>query len=120
MKCPYCLHTEFRVTDKRSSPSGIRRRRESLKCKKRFTTYEQVEKTDIYIIKKDGRRERFDEEKLRRGIERALEKRPVSKEKIDKMINEIKEELKKKGKDVSSSFVGEIVMKKLKKVDWVA
>jgi transcriptional repressor NrdR len=121
MDCPYCSHTEFKVTDKRASPDGIRRRRECLKCKKRFTTYERIEKADLYVIKKDKRREKFDLNKLSTGIHRAFEKRPVSKETIDKMIGEIEEQIRKKGKkEITSSDIGEIVMKKIKKVDNVA
>ncbi len=121
MRCPFCSNTTFRVTDKRDSPHGIRRRRECLKCKKRFTTHEKADAGDFYIIKKDKSREKFDREKLERGIQRAFEKRPVSKEEIDKMINEIEEQLRKKGKkEVNSSIVGEIVMKKLKRMDNIA
>ncbi len=121
MDCPYCSNSASRVTDKRKSPVGIRRRRECLKCGKRFTTYEKVTKEDLYVIKKDGRRERFDVEKLEKGIEKAFEKRPVSKEKIDKMMHEIEEGLRKKGKkEVKSSAVGELVMRKIKKLDNVA
>jgi len=120
MNCPYCSHEESRVTNKRGSPSGIRRRRECLKCKKRFTTYEKVEMGDFFVVKKDGRREKFMREKMERGIEKAFEKRPVPKEKIDKMINEIEEQLRRKGKEVKSSFIGELVMKKIKKLDHVA
>ena len=97
MNCPYCLG-KTRVTNKRSSPEGVRRRRECLKCKKRFTTYEKIGREDLYVIKKDGRREKFSKEKLSVGIERAFEKRPVKKEDIDKMINEIEEHLMKRGK----------------------
>lgn len=121
MDCPYCSNPSSKVTDKRKSPGGIRRRRECLKCGKRFTTYEKIERGDLYVIKKDGRRERFDREKLETGIGRAFEKRPVSKEKIEKMINEIEENIRKKGKkEIKSSFIGELVMKKIKKLDNVA
>jgi len=121
MECPYCLHKDSKVTNKRRSPQGIRRRRECLKCKKRFTTYEKIEKNDLYVIKKDGRRERFDIEKLKRGIDRAFEKRPISQEQIQKMIIEIEEILRKKGKkEIKTSFIGDLVMKKLKKLDNVA
>lgn len=121
MKCPYCSSTESKVTDKRPSPEGIRRRRECLECGKRFTTYEFIEKGELYVIKKDGKREKFSREKLSNGIHRAFEKRPVSKEKIDNMINEIEEIIRKRGKkEVKSSLIGEIVMKKLKKVDNIA
>lgn len=97
MKCPYCLFENSKVTNKRGSHDGIRRRRECLKCGKRFTTYERYSENNFYIIKKDKRREKFNKEKLKIGIEKALEKRPVSKEKVDKMINEIEEQLGKKG-----------------------
>lgn len=121
MRCPYCSNEELKVTDKRSSPEGIRRRRECLKCKKRFTTYEKIEKSGLYVIKKDGTRERFSREKLETGIYRAFEKRPTSKEKIDKMINEIEEQLRKKGKkEIKSTNIGEMVMRKIKKLDNVA
>jgi transcriptional repressor NrdR len=121
MECPFCSSKEFKVTDKRSSPEGIRRRRECLKCNKRFTTYERISRDDLYVIKKDGSREKFDREKLERGIDKAFEKRPISKEKIDKMISEIEEQLRKKGKkEIKSSVIGELVMRKIKKLDNVA
>ncbi len=120
MKCPYCLSEESKVTNKRGSPGGIRRRRECLKCKKRFTTYERIEREDFYVVKKDGRREKFSREKLEHGIDKAFEKRPVPKEKIDNMITEIEEQVRKKGKEVKSSFIGELTMKKIKKLDHVA
>jgi len=121
MDCPYCSHKESKVTDKRESPEGIRRRRECLKCAKRFTTYEKAVLEDIYIIKKDNRREKFIREKLENGIHRAFEKRPVEKNKIDKMINEIEEQIRKTGKkEIKSSMIGELIMKKIKKIDNVA
>jgi transcriptional repressor NrdR len=121
MYCPYCSQKKSKVTDKRESPEGIRRRRECLKCGKRFTTYEKASKEEIYVIKKDGRREKFDREKLERGINRAFEKRPVEKNKIDKMINEIEEQIRKRGKkEIKTSEIGELVMKKIKKIDNVA
>jgi len=120
MECPYCSG-KTRVTDKRSSPEGIRRRRECLKCKKRVTTYEKIGRSDVYVIKKDGRREIFSRDKLESGIYRAFEKRPVPKEKIEKMINEIEEQIMRRGrKEVKSSAIGELVMKKTKKLDNVA
>ena len=121
MLCPYCSHTTFKVKDKRTSPGGIRRRRECLKCCKRFTTYEKVSKSELYVIKKNGRREPFDLDKLDLGIYKAFEKRPISKEKIDKMINESEDQLRKKGeKEIKSSVIGELIMKKIKKLDNVA
>ncbi|SRR3989344_1380402 len=122
MECPYCVHTSSKVTDKRKSPEGIRRRRECLnpKCKRRFTTYEKIEMSDLYIIKKDGRREKFDVEKLKGGVDKAFEKRPVSKEIIKKMLIEIEDQIRKKGKEVKSSVVGDLVMKRISKIDKVA
>ena len=96
MICPYCLNKNSKVTNKRPSNNEIRRRRECLKCKKRFTTYEKVVSDNIYVIKKNGGREKFSREKLEKGLERAFEKRPVPKEKIEKMINEIEEQIRKK------------------------
>jgi len=121
MECPYCFYTKSKVTDKRASREGVRRRRECLRCKKRFTTYEKVEISDLYVLKKDGRRERFSREKLEAGVEKAFEKRPVSLDKIQQMINEIEEQLRKKGKkEVKSSTIGDLVSKKIKRLDKVA
>ena len=121
MKCPYCSSTGSKVTDKRASPHGVRRRRECLKCKKRFTTHEIADSRDFYVIKKNNSREKFSREKLERGVYRAFEKRPVSKEEIEKMINEVEEYLRRKGKkEIKSSTIGEIIMRKLKKMDNVA
>jgi len=121
MNCPYCSHESSKVTDKRSSPQGVRRRRECLKCKKRFTTYEKTERGDLYIIKKDGQREKFDREKLESGVEKAFEKRPVSRDKIKQMINEIEEQIRKRGKkEIKSSIIGDLVSKKIKRLDKVA
>ena len=121
MNCPYCSNTALKVTDKRISPEGIRRRRECLKCKKRFTTYEKIERGDLFIIKKNRSREKFNREKLEKGIDKAFEKRSVSKEKINKMINDIEEQLRRRGKkEIKSSIIGELIMKKIKKLDNVA
>ena len=119
MECIYC-GAETRVTDKREAPDGTRRRRECLKCKKRFTTYEKPDKKEITVVKKDGRRERFSTEKLKNGLMRACEKRPVSVEKVDKLVEEIEEKLRRKGKEIKSDMIGKIVMNKLKKLDKVA
>ena len=121
MNCPFCGNTTLKVTDKRTSSNGIRRRRECLKCRKRFTTHEKVDFGDFFVIKKDNSRERFSKEKIERGIYRAFEKRPVSKEEIEKMISEVEEQLRRKGKkEVRSSVIGEIIMKKMKKMDNIA
>jgi len=120
MNCPFCSGAT-KVTDKRNSPEGVRRRRECLKCKKRFTTYEKVSRGDFYVVKKDGSREKFVREKLESGIQKAFEKRPVSKEKIEKMINKIEDNLMgKKGREVSSTMIGELVMKNIKSLDNIA
>ena len=120
MLCPYCLNEESKVIDKRDAQEIIRRRRECLKCTKRFNTRESVERADLRVIKKDGTREEFDREKIKRGILRACEKRPVSDEIIDKMLIKIEEKIRKRGNDVKTVFIGETVSKELKKIDKVA
>jgi len=122
MECPYCHHIETKVTDSRDTGSfTIRRRRECLKCNRRFTTYEYIEMTPVYIVKKDGRREKFDRIKLKKGVMRALEKRPVSHEKIEEMINSIEEKIRRTGtEEIESSAIGEYVMDSLKETDQVA
>jgi transcriptional repressor NrdR len=120
MKCPFCQSDESKVLDKRDSGEDIRRRRECLKCKRRFTTYENIEEAKIFVVKKDGRREPFSRDKLRSGFIKACEKRPVSQEKIDNAVSEIEQKLKEKGKEVSSKIIGELVIKKLKCLDKVA
>ncbi len=122
MICPFCKNTRTKVVDKRESKNQIvRRRRECLKCQKRFTTHERVESTPLIIIKKDNRREPFDREKLSNGISRACEKRPVSHDKIQAIVNEIENEAhNQKKSEVSSDFIGELVMMKLKDLDKVA
>lgn len=121
MKCPYCSSTESIVTDKRTSPPGIRRRRECQNCKKRYTTYEKIERTDLYIIKKDKRREKFSREKLEKGIEKSFEKRPVPREEITKLIDEVEEKLWKKGqREIKSSIIGNLVARKIRKLDKIA
>ncbi len=118
MRCIFC-GSETHVTDKRESPEGTRRRRECLKCKKRFTTYEKPEKKDILIVKKDGRREAFNREKIKNGMMKACEKRPIPIDKIEKIIEEIEEKLRK-NKEVKSEVIGKLIMQKLKKLDDVA
>lgn len=120
MRCPYC-NSETKVTNKRDSEGETRRRRECLKCKKRFTTYEKIEMKEIRVIKKDNSRELFDSEKLKKGLIRACEKRPVSIEKIDAIVKDIENKLKTSNKkEVTSNFIGELVMKALKKTDKIA
>ncbi|MCD5397333.1 transcriptional regulator NrdR [candidate division NPL-UPA2 bacterium] len=123
MRCPYCNFPEDKVVDSRSSGNGlvIRRRRECLKCKCRFTTYERQEKIPLMVIKKDGRRESFDREKILNGIVRACEKRPISIERIGELVDEIERVLQSQlEKEVSSQEVGELAMRKLHDLDEVA
>jgi transcriptional repressor NrdR len=123
MKCPYCSGFGTKVVDKRESVDlkSTRRRRECLGCGKRFTTYERVESADLIVIKKDGRRERFDRQKIKSGILKACEKRPISNEIIDRTVDEIETELRNKDNvEISSRVIGELIMKKLKKLDKVA
>jgi transcriptional repressor NrdR len=123
MRCPYCSSEELKVVDKRNSEEkSIWRRRECLKCGKRFTTYERIESVELIVIKKDGKgRERFDRSKLKNGILKACEKRPVTNESIEKMVDEIESELRSSdGIEIPSKRIGELVMRKLKKVDKVA
>ncbi len=120
MKCPYCGFEEDKVVDSRVSKDGnaVRRRRECLKCSKRFTTYEYVEKVPLTIIKRDGRREPFSREKLLNGIRIASSKRPVSIDAIERVVDEVEaslDDLKKR--EVESSKVGEEVMRRLKTLD---
>jgi len=120
MLCPYCGNDDTKVTDKRDSQNETRRRRECLKCGKRFTTYERIEPVEIFVIKKDGRREPFNREKLKTGITKACEKRPVTGEQIEQAVNFIEEKLKQEGNEVQSKIIGELVMRQLKKLDKVA
>lgn len=123
MKCPFCLHDEDKVIDSRSSNEGksVRRRRECIKCKKRFTTYEYVEEVPLMVIKKDGRREAFDRNKIISGILKACEKRPVSVEKVEALVDRVEKELQKSfDKEVKAQVVGELVMESLHKLDEVA
>lgn len=120
MLCPFCSHPETKVIDKRDSGSITKRRRECLKCVKRFSTREALEWKGLRVVKKNGKRESFQREKLKAGILRACEKRPVTEEKIDKMINHIEDKLRKRGSEVKSSLIGEMVSKDLKKLDKVA
>ena len=123
MKCPYCNYEETQVIDTRETENleTTRRRRECLKCNKRFTTYERVEEADIVVVKKDGRRERFERQKLLNGILKACEKRPISLEKIEKIVDDVESDLRKRDSvEVESKTIGEIAMKKLKTLDKVA
>ena len=123
MKCPFCSSVEDKVIDSRSSNEGrsVRRRRECMKCDKRFTTYEYIEEIPLMLIKKDGRREAFDRNKIISGIMKACEKRPVSVEKIEGIVDRVEKELQKSfDKEVKAQVIGELVMDYLHKVDEVA
>lgn len=123
MKCPACAYSETKVVDSRLSGDGaaIRRRRECLKCEKRFTTYEYVEAAPLMVIKKDGRRQTFDRQKITAGLKKACEKRPVSVERIEELALEVERILQKKyDREVHASMIGEVIMEKLAAMDEVA
>ena len=123
MKCPFCANADTQVLESRAVEDGdaIRRRRECAKCSKRFTTLEKVRKTVLWVIKKDGGREPFDREKVKRGILRAIEKRPVSLELADEIAEEVEREmLRKESEEIPSRAIGNAVLRKLRSVDKVA
>ena len=123
MKCPYCEHSESKVIDSRESKNGlrIRRRRECLACKKRFTTYEKVEEIPYMIIKKDGQRQPFDSQKLLRGLLKACEKRPVPLVRLEEIVEEVESMLQEQPeKEMKASVIGKFMMKRLKELDKVA
>ena len=123
MKCPYCGYQESKVVDSRHSEDGlsIRRRRECLSCQKRFTTYETVESLPIVVIKKDGSRQSFDRQKVLRGMIRACEKRPVALAELERIADEIEQELQNSmEREIRTEVIGEKVMERLRKVDQVA
>ncbi|HNQ65991.1 MAG TPA: transcriptional regulator NrdR [Smithella sp.] len=123
MKCPFCGHTENKVIDSRISKDGkaVRRRRECLGCTKRFTTYEYVEDVLPMVVKKDGRREQFDRQKILTGIKKACEKRPISMEAIDKLVENIEQACQEmQAEEISSTVIGEKIMSELKNFDGVA
>jgi len=123
MKCNFCGGTDSKVVDSRVSEDGtaIRRRRECIACGRRYTTYEKVELTPILVIKNDGTRQMFDPNKVRTGIMKACEKRPVSKADIDKLVSDIEKQLHNSlSEEVTSKKIGELVMAGLKKIDDVS
>lgn len=123
MRCPYCDHNGTKVLDSRPANENrsIRRRRECEKCQRRFTTFEMVEETPLIVIKKDGRREEFNREKMLRGLIRACEKRPVSVEQLEKIVSDVEQELRNTANtEVESRQIGELVMEQLYPVDEVA
>jgi len=123
MRCPFCKKDNDKVIDSRSANAGatVRRRRECLTCGKRFTTYEKVEEITLYVIKKDGRRDVFDREKIKRGLITACKKRPVSLQTIEDIVNRIEIELYEKfDREVKSTKIGDLVMRELRAIDHVA
>ena len=123
MKCPHCGHNEDKVVDSRSTAdaTAVRRRRECLKCENRFTTYEYIEQTPLLVIKKDGRREPFERQKIINGLLKACGKRPVSIEQLEELATRIERTLTRKfDKEVISKQIGELVMEHLAKIDEVA
>lgn len=122
MYCPYCRHDETKVVDSRtSSDFSIRRRRECLKCARRFTTYEKIEDSPLKVIKKDGNRITFDREKIRAGLEKACYKRPISEQDIEKIISQVEAHIYQNfEREVPSRTIGEEVFKALREVDQVA
>lgn len=123
MKCPFCQFEDTRVLESREveEERAIRRRRECEKCRRRFTTYEKVELLNLLVVKKDGRKEAYDRDKIIRGIVRACEKLPVSEERIEDLVSRIEQEIETKySSDISSKKIGQLVMRELKKLDKVA
>jgi transcriptional repressor NrdR len=123
MKCPFCNHPESKVIDSRESKKGlsIRRRRECLSCRRRFTTYEKIEEIPYMVVKKDGSRQPFDGQKLLRGLLKACEKRPIPVRKLEEIVEEIETKVQERpDKEIKTSEIGHYVMEKLKALDKVA
>lgn len=125
MRCPYCGSLDDKVIESRTMANGeaIRRRRECMSCSYRFTSYERIEEKPFMVVKSDGRRQPFDRSKLEKGIERALEKRPVSTNMVENILNDIEDQAVMKGKttrEISTTDLGELVLERLRQVDKVA
>jgi transcriptional repressor NrdR len=123
MRCPYCGHIEDKVVDSRESKDAdsIRRRRECLACGRRFTSYERIDEIPYMVVKKDGRREIFDRNKILAGLLRACEKRPISMGQLDSIVDEVEKEVQDSAdRELSTSEIGKIIMKRLKALDKVA
>ena len=121
MKCPYCGYTDCKVTDSREVSDGIRRRRQCLRCSSRFTTYERLQPASLFVIKKDERREEFNRNKLLTGLRKACEKRPLPTGTVDKLADDIEAELYHLGKaEIPSAVIGDMVMARLKNLDYIA
>lgn len=123
MKCPFCGNIEDKVIDSRQAgqSESIRRRRECLKCQRRFTTYEHVERSTLMVVKKDGRREPFDRNKILNGIHKACEKRPVGEEQLDELVDDVERTISRAyDKEVPAKEIGDLLMRRLQKLDEVA
>jgi transcriptional repressor NrdR len=121
MRCPYCGHDDSKVIDSRDVTEAVRRRRECLGCRARFTTYERLQTASLLVIKKNGQREEFRREKTIGGIRKACTKRPVSKDTIEQIVDDIEDRLRKSGKgEVAASVIGDMVMERLRQLDGIA
>ena len=123
MKCPFCNYEDSKVIDSRESKNGlpIRRRRECLSCARRFTTYEKIDEIPYMVVKKDGKRQRFESQKLMQGLLKACEKRPVPVAKLEEIVEEIETILQDRSdKEIEATKIGQILMKRLKELDKVA
>ena len=123
MRCPFCYNMESKVVDSRPTDEGltIRRRRECTKCGKRFTTYEKIEQLPVFVVKKDGRRESFDRDKILKGLLKACEKRPISLKDLEALVQDVEKQVfNSLEQEVTSQQIGQMVMERLKKLDEVA
>src|SRR5579884_2294221 len=123
MKCPFCNHLQDKVVDSRESKEGdaIRRRRECLACERRYTTYERIDEVPYMVVKKDGRREKFDRQKVLAGLLKACEKRPVSMGKLSEMVNEVESKVSDSpDREISTMEIGEFLMDRLRDLDKIA
>jgi transcriptional repressor NrdR len=123
MRCPFCAHIEDKVIDSRESREGdaIRRRRQCLKCEKRFTTYERIDEIPYMVVKKDGRREKFDRQKVLSGLLKACEKRPVSMGKLAELVDDVESRITEAAeREISTTEIGEMLVSRLREIDKVA
>ena len=121
MNCPYCSYEDSRVIDSRDVDGGVRRRRQCLRCEARFTTYERVQRVSLLVIKKDQRREEFSRDKLLAGIRKACEKRPLPAGTVERVMDDIEAELYRLGRaEIATSVIGDMVMERLKRLDYIA
>src|ERR671938_28238 len=120
MQCPYCGSTQHRVVDSREAADAIRRRRECASCDQRFTTYQRAESVRMHVVKRDGRRDPFDREKLLRGLQRAAAKRPIEPERLEQVVDSIEAAVRREGGEVPAEWVGELALGGLARLDRVA